>query len=97
MKTLKRTAALESAGMERTGTEGFDGPSCELTLELIASAVMAGRNHEAARQGGLGAGGFRKLGQKHSHRTAILADELAMEAAIALLGAAHDSLDFDEV
>lgn len=83
--------------MERNRTEGFDGPSCELTLELIASAVMAGRNYEAARQGSLGAGGFDKLARKHSARTAILADELAMEAAIALLGAAHDSHDFDEV
>jgi len=83
--------------METAGLEGLDGPSCSLTLELIASAVRAGANYEAARQGILGAGGFDKLARKHSARTAILADELAMEAAIALMGAADDSHDFDEV
>ena len=84
--------------MERNGTEGLDGPNCILTLELIASAVRAGGNYEAARQGSLGAGGFDKLARKHSARTAILADELAMEATLALLAAsADDSHDFDEV
>lgn len=83
--------------MEGNELEGLDGPSCSLTLELIASAVMAGRNFEAARQGGLGSGGFEKLAVRHSRRTAILADELAMEAAIALMGAADDIHDFDEV
>lgn len=83
--------------MERNGTEGLDGPNCVLTLELIASAIRAGGNYEAARQGGLGSGGFEKLAVRHSRRTAILADELAMEAAIALMGAADDSHDFDEV
>lgn len=85
--------------MQRTGTDGLDGPSCELTLELIASAVRAGANYEAARQGSLGAGGFDKLARKHSARTAILADELAIEATLANLAAsAADSHDFfDEV
>lgn len=83
--------------METQRTDGLDGPSCTLTLELIMSAVRAGSNFAAARQGGLGAGGFQKIALKHHDRTAILADELAMEAAIALMGAADDSHDFDEV
>lgn len=67
--------------------DGRDGQDCEMTLEMIRAAAMAGANSEAARQGGFGAGGFEKLARKHSARAATLAREFLTEAAIALMSA----------
>lgn len=92
MKTLKRTAALESADMETKRTEGFDGPNDDLTLELIRDAALAGAYRIAAREAVQGRGGFLKLANHRSGLAGLLCDELAFRACMALQ-AAEDDLD----
>ena len=47
-----------------------------LMLTLIREVVLTGAYRVAARQGGLGCGGFEKLAWKHHAIAAELADEV---------------------